>query len=265
MTPRTLALSPHLDDAAFSCGGTLARLAAQGWDVTLCTAFTRSVSSPTGFALACQLDKGLPEDVDYMALRRAEDRIACDRLGVSPLWLDLPEAPHRGYPDAKALFAPPREEDTVLGPLSDRLRGLLETPPALLLAPQALGGHVDHVLLATALRCVLPAGLPVWWWTDFPYAVRPDTHPAQPFAAAMQSLPRIAVAGDAAARLAACSAYTTQLGFQFSGPAGLADALRSAGPVEHFHAQGGEAFIPSRHPASGPGRRNVAAAGTAPA
>ena len=180
MTPRALALSPHLDDAAFSCGGTLARLAAQGWDVTLCTAFTRSMPSPTGFALACQLDKGLPPDVDYMALRRAEDRIACSRLGASSLWLDLPEAPHRGYSDAKALFAPPSDEDAVLAPLSDRLRGLLEIPPALLLAPQALGGHVDHVLLVTALRSVLPAGQPVWWWADFPYAMRSATHPARP-------------------------------------------------------------------------------------
>ncbi len=263
--PRALALSPHLDDAAFSCGGTLARLAAQGWDVTLCTAFTCSVPSPTGFALACQLDKGLPEDVDYMALRRAEDRIACDRLSVSPLWLDLPEAPHRGYLDAKALFAPPRDEDVVLAPLSDRLRGLLENPFALILAPQALGGHVDHVLLATALRSVLPVCLPVWWWTDFPYTIRPGTHPARPFEIEMELLPRIAVAGDATARLAACMAYKTQLGFQFSGPAGLADALRSVGPIEHFHAQGGEAFIPSQHPASGRERRNVAATGTAPA
>ena len=177
MTPRALALSPHLDDAAFSCGGTLARLAAQGWDVTLCTAFTHSVPSPTGFALACQLDKGLSPDVDYMALRRAEDLVACSRLDVSPLWLDLPEAPHRGYPDAKALFASPRDEDAILAPLSDRLRKLLETPPALLLAPQALGGHVDHVLLARALRSVLRTGQPVWWWADFPYAMRPGTPP----------------------------------------------------------------------------------------
>ena len=82
--PHALALSPHLDDAAFSCGGTLARLAAAGWRVTLCTAFTRSVPDPTGFALACQLDKGLGPEVDYMALRRAEDDAACAALGATP-------------------------------------------------------------------------------------------------------------------------------------------------------------------------------------
>ena len=39
--------------------------------VTVVTCFTRSVPDPQGFALACQLDKGLGPEVDYMALRRA--------------------------------------------------------------------------------------------------------------------------------------------------------------------------------------------------
>ena len=233
-----LALSPHLDDAAFSCGGTLALLAQAGWEVTICTAFTRSVSDPIGFALACQLDKGLPAEVDYMALRRAEDAAACARLGARPLWLDFVEAPHRGYDSAPALFAPPRAEDGIAAPLAHALACLLDPTPDLLLAPQAVGGHVDHVLLVRALRAVLPPGLPVLWWTDFPYSARPHSHPARPFAAEMAALPERAVAGDAAARLAACRAYATQLGFQFGGPEGLARALDAAGPVERFREEG---------------------------
>ncbi|MDO9712179.1 PIG-L deacetylase family protein [Paracraurococcus lichenis] len=233
-----LALSPHLDDAAFSCGGTLARLAAGGWTVTLCTAFTRSVPDPTGFALACQLDKGLGAEVDYMALRRAEDAAACAALGARPLWLDLPEAPHRGYRDARALFAAPLAADHVAAPLAAALAPLLDPAPDLLLAPQAIGGHVDHVLLVRALRAVLPPGLPVLWWTDFPYSLKPQSHPARPFEAAMASLPERAIEGDATARLAACAAYRSQLGFQFGGTAGLAEALAAAGPLEQFRAEG---------------------------
>ena len=239
MSRRALALSPHLDDAAFSCGGTLARLARSGWDVTVATVFTRSVPSPGGFALACQLDKGLPADADYMALRRAEDAAACAALGVHPLWLDFAEAPHRGYADAAALFAAPRPEDDVLAPLCGTFGRLVEAAPDLILAPQAIGGHVDHVLVALALRMVLPAvAPPVLWWTDFPYAMRPGSHPARPFAEAMTELPERAVTGDAAARLAACAAYATQLGFQFGGTAGLATALQAAGPVERLREQG---------------------------
>jgi LmbE family N-acetylglucosaminyl deacetylase len=235
---RVLALSPHLDDAAFSCGGTLARLARAGCEVTLCTAFTRSVPNPTGFALACQLDKGLPAEADYMALRRAEDAEACARLGAIPLWLDLPEAPHRGYADARALFAPPLAEDGIAAPLAQAIDRLLRPAPDLVLAPQAVGGHVDHLLLVRALRGVLPPGLPVLWWTDFPYAARPHSHPARPFAAAMAKLPERAVEGDAVARLSACAAYATQIGFQFGGVEGLACALSEAGPVERFREEG---------------------------
>jgi len=223
--PHALALSPHLDDAAFSCGGTLARLVQAGWEVTLCTVFTRSMPAPTGFALACQTDKGLPPAADYMAIRRAEDAEACAALGVRPLWLEWAEAPHRGYHDAAALFGPPHEADLAHG-LADWLPDL---PADLVLAPQAIGGHVDHVLLVNALR---RERRPVLWWTDFPYASRTDA--ARPFAAAMAGLAECAVVGDAGARLAACGCYRTQLSFQFGGAAGLAAALTEAGPVEAF-------------------------------
>ena len=84
--------------SVFSCGGLLAQLGDRGWRTVLATAFTATVLPATGFALACQLDKGLGPEVDYMALRRDEDRAAAAILGVSDLrWLDLPEAPHRGY------------------------------------------------------------------------------------------------------------------------------------------------------------------------
>ena len=106
-----LAISPHLDDAAFSAGGTLARLARRGWRVVIATVFTRSVPNPQGFALACQLDKGLPPDADYMAIRRAEDEAACAALGAEARHLPLAEAPHRGYGSASALFAGVRPDD----------------------------------------------------------------------------------------------------------------------------------------------------------
>ena len=95
--PTALALSPHLDDAVFSCGGLLAALVDAGWDVTLATVFTATKLPASGFALACQIDKGLSPDVDYMALRRAEDREAAAILGIADVrHQDLAEAPHRG-------------------------------------------------------------------------------------------------------------------------------------------------------------------------
>ncbi len=99
----------------FSCGGLAALLADRGWRTVLATVFTRSVVPAPGFALACQLDKGLAPDIDYMALRRAEDRAAARLLGFhrNLRWLDLLEAPHRGYESPAALFGERRADDTV--------------------------------------------------------------------------------------------------------------------------------------------------------
>ena len=130
--------------AALSCGGTLARLAEAGWAVHVATVLTASVRDPQGFALAYQTDTGPPPDADYMAVRRAEDAEALATLGAEPHRLALREAPHRGYADARALFAGVHAADVdtwssvaALAPLLDRLA------PALVLAPQALVGHVD--------------------------------------------------------------------------------------------------------------------------
>lgn len=116
--PAALALSPHLDDAAFSCGGTLHRLAQAGWDVTMATLFTGSVRDPQGFALACQTDKGLGPQVDYMALRRDEDAAAARSLGIVARHLPFREAPHRGYGSAPELFAGTRPDDAIVPDLS---------------------------------------------------------------------------------------------------------------------------------------------------
>jgi LmbE family N-acetylglucosaminyl deacetylase len=240
---RAVAISPHLDDAAFSCGGTLARLAALGWQVTICTVFTLSVPNPGRFAIACQLDKGLPPDVDYMALRRQEDLRACLRLNCEPRWLPLPEAPHRGYDNAKALFGPLSAGDDVAARLDTALAHLLDPRPDLILAPQAVGGHVDHVQVHQAVQRVLPRGVPVYWWLDFPYALRPETHPARPFAQVMDALTGHVIQGDLDARIAACRAYETQIGFQFGGAEKLEQALRAAGPGEAMRLQGDDAVL----------------------
>ncbi len=230
---RALLLSPHLDDVAFSCGGIAAMLAALGWTVRLATCFTRSLHPATGFALACQRDKGLPDAADYMALRRDEDRAACRALGAEPVWLDLPEAPGRGYGSAEALFAEPLPGDGVAGPLAKLLGELVTaTRPSLVLAPQGCGRHVDHLLVIEAVLAIW-AGLPdppaLGHYRDTPYVIRdpaaapdPRVAAAAPHAAAIP-LDRRALS----AKQAAVACYATQLGFQFGGAAPAADAIEA--------------------------------------
>ncbi|MHC2104850.1 PIG-L deacetylase family protein [Methylobacterium sp. CM6246] len=239
--PIALALSPHLDDAAFSCGGLLASLAREGWHVVMATLFTGSVADPTGFALACQLDKGLSAAIDYMALRRAEDIQAAAALGIAPpRHLPFREAPHRGYGSAPELFSETRVEDAIAADLAPALAALIAAErPDLVLAPQAIGGHVDHVQAVRALRGLdgLP---PILWWRDFPYTVR-EAAPREPLAALFAGLPahRMSLDPEAQARKrAACAAYGSQIGFQFGGPAGLDARLAREEGIERFRLTG---------------------------
>lgn len=245
MSRTALAVSPHLDDAAFSCGGTLATLARAGWQVVLATLFTRSVDDPRGFALACQLDKGFGAEVDYMALRRAEDGAAAAALGLqAPVHVPLPEAPHRGYDTAAALFGPLRPDDAVADDLRRAVLDLVAAhAPDLILAPQAIGGHVDHRQTVRALEGVPQ---PILWWRDFPYVAR-EAAPAEPFGTRMAALPVWTSVLDEAAqatRLRACAAYGSQLGFQFGGLEGLRARLAAAGPAEGFRLEGALDILP---------------------
>ena len=221
-----LALSPHLDDAAFSAGATLARLARHGWRVVVATVFTGNVDHPQGFALACQLDKGLPPTADYMGLRRAEDEAACEALNAQPRHLPLLEAPHRGYDSPAALFGGELPGDAAGAAVAEALGELLrDLAPDLVLAPRCVGGHVDHVIVRRALSTLArPLTL---WWTDWPYASRPA--PQDPFAVDDAGLRRVRVpaAPYQAAKIDACTAYATQIGYQFGGGEGLRASIHA--------------------------------------
>ena len=226
-----VAFSPHLDDAVFSAGGTLAALAAAGWRVRVVTCFTASVAHPSPFALSTQLDKGLPADVDYMALRRDEDRAALAVLGapsdrVEPLHLPLPEAPHRGYTSALDLFAGRHADDAVAAPLAAALAPHLDGAD-LVLAPQAIGDHVDHRVVAEVVAALRPDAL---FWRDAPYVLRrPEAPPWSAVPAGPEHAVDVAPHRDTKAAAARC--YATQLGFQFGGADRVAadlDALARA-------------------------------------
>ncbi len=255
--PAALFVSPHLDDVAFSCGAALAALAARGWEAHLVTVFTRSVADPRGFALECQTSKGLAPDVDYMAVRREEDAEAARPLGAASVrWLDHAEAPHRGYHSAPALFAGVHDGDQdAWRPVLVDLAALADAlDPLILFAPPAVGGHADHRHVVAAVarlaadRWAAGRPLPVAWYRDTPYVIRhPGALPPAPLADPDPPLAGRALPADAAAlaaKLDACAAYATQLGFQFGGEEAMRAALAALAAAE-----GGRAGLPAGAPA----------------
>ena len=232
-----LFISPHLDDAAFSCGATMARLAADGWRTILCTVFTKSVMSPKGFALACQLDKGLPPEVDYMKLRRVEDCRAARILNAAEvLHLSFAEAPHRGYESAAELFAEVKKDDAIWQSVAEHFVLLNDIhQPDLIFAPQGLGRHVDHRQTIRAVRQSLPTEK-ICWYRDTPYAIRqPDEVPTDLPTADLSEI-ALDISPFLEPKIAACAAYGSQINFQFGG----ANELKTV--LQNFHRTEAERF-----------------------
>ena len=218
-----LFISPHLDDVAFSCGGTLAKCLRADRAAVVCTIFTASVDDPRGFALRCQTDKGLTPEIDYMLLRRAEDAEFARLIGGARVrHLAFREAPHRGYESAAELFAGERTDDEVWREIADELKRLArESNPRIVFAPQGLGNHVDHLQTIRAVRAA-EFRAPVVWYRDTPYAIRDAAAAPAPFLPDDLSELAIAIDEEIEAKIDGCIAYTTQTDFQFGG----ADALR---------------------------------------
>jgi LmbE family N-acetylglucosaminyl deacetylase len=154
---------------------------------------------------------------NYLALRRAEDTAAARHLGAAAVrWLDLPEAPHRGYHSPAALFADLLPADDVGPELTTLLAAAVaETAPQLVFAPQSLGLHVDHRQVMQAVA-VVPPTVPVLWYRDTPYIIRqPDALPAPKLPADLAELPLPPSAAALTFKVAASQAYASQLGFQF--------------------------------------------------
>jgi LmbE family N-acetylglucosaminyl deacetylase len=174
--PDWIYLSPHLDDAVFSCGGRIAlqvRAGMRVWVVTVCA------GSPEGplsdFAQALHEYWGLAE-TDAPAARREEDRAALARLGAVAVHWDFWDCIYRRAPDGRflypnydALWGPIAEED---GALREELAlRMAELPSsATLCVPLGAGAHVDHRLVRQAAEAT---GRPLVYYEDYPYAGKP--------------------------------------------------------------------------------------------
>jgi LmbE family N-acetylglucosaminyl deacetylase len=173
---RPVFLSPHYDDAALSCGGTLAALADAGENPLILTVFGGEPSAPLSpFSAEMHVAWGLaPEDA--IAHRRQEERCAAQVLGVESRWLELPDAIYRGerYLSDDDLFGPIHpEEATLYRDIRDAIFAFLageNVQPERFYCPLGVGDHVDHQHVLAVARSLTYRGYSVLAWDDYPYA-----------------------------------------------------------------------------------------------
>lgn len=239
---RRLVLSPHLDDAALSCGGSIHRWTAAGERVLVVTLVT--ADPPEGelssFARYQHDSWQLPSQPAYQ-VRREEDKCAMAQLGADYVHLGIPDCIYRGdsngffYTSDEELFGLIHPADM---PLEEELVGRLEMLEYLpddlaVYAPLGLGNHVDHQLVRRAAERWSNNDLN--FYEDFPYA-GDIKGPISPADCTLRTV-RLEEA-DIQARIDAIACYASQIGMLFK------DLGKMESSVRRFVAQqaGGEGW-----------------------
>ncbi len=184
-------VSPHLDDAIFSCGALIKTLA-EHTKVHVINVFTKSYPTLHTLSAKAYLKQCAYTDSQKLfADRVQEDAAVLSSVGVTATNLDFVDALwrqksvhpilaplHKLLPELIHVYPTYRfhmnsgkisKHDTqTLSALIARLRALVPTD-AIVFAPAAIGNHIDHVLVRRACEAAFPNFI---YWTDFPYTTR---------------------------------------------------------------------------------------------
>jgi len=187
-----LFISPHLDDAVFSCGAFIAKLSALGHFVTVLTLFSGSPTEKLSLlARALHMDWQLPYDAP--SARRSEDLKALSIVGAKGVYADFLDCIYRWdvqsgkprYPRLEMVLGQQSvNEPCMIDEIRDYLTSIIHNGRYdHVFAPLGIGGHVDHLITHAAVRqlentCNTGQS---HYYEDLPYAIdqQPDEpHPA---------------------------------------------------------------------------------------
>ncbi len=244
MTQRinSIYFAPHFDDATLSCGGRIATETAAGDDVLIVTIMAGE--PPTDelppFAAAHHALWQLSSDA--VDTRRTEDGVACQILGARAEYWSVPDAIYRGtgspeeafYCNNDKLFGTVNSaEAALIDSLAEQMRQL---PPAdTIIAPLAVGSHVDHQVVRMAAEAVYGSSLT--YFEDYPYIQKwgiGDVVDAPGWHSTLVSFSDDALAK----KLAAVAAYSSQINHLFFDEKDMREnvkafAARTGKSVEH--------------------------------
>lgn len=185
---RWVYLSPHLDDAVFSCGGLIAQQARRGEAIEIWTLCAGDPPDERLSLFAQELHLRWGSASQPTTQRRIEDVTACQIVKATPRHFPIPDAIYRraGLNYWQSLgqepaSSPPEfqysDRDSIFGDLHPADDDLIETTAARLkseayantrlVCPLGVGGHVDHRLTIAVARKITRR---LWYYADYPYA-----------------------------------------------------------------------------------------------
>lgn len=260
---RVVILSPHLDDAALSCGGLLHAL--QGVStlvVTLCSGNPPPVATPDGSSKA-------PARRGHVSprIRRAEDIAAMRAIAAEFVHLSFPDAIYRRsletgkliYLSARQRWVAPHGDDAAhIEELFQLLRRIcLDLGPILLVSPMGIGDHVDHQITARVAMRLAAAGASLLFYEDFPYVADPcsgrgggDGPQAALARLQLEPTERLIVPVDTEGKMRLLRHYVSQVPVLFGSDEGMRAAItgyQHEGSACEFFWRAGKARTPRRN------------------
>lgn len=176
-----LFLSPHLDDAVLSCGGTIHQLTASGEPVTVLTTMAGDPPDPLpDTPIVADLHQRWQAGYSPVAVRRREDEQACAMLGAQIVHFSLGDCVYRLSDAGDPRVALYPDEDSLWGDIHplDPAPGVLRQsavpnnpPPSALYVPVGSRHHVDHRIVrdwGLWLHAQNPRGI-LFLYEEYPY------------------------------------------------------------------------------------------------
>ena len=209
-------LSPHLDDAALSCGGMIHQLAADGQIVEIWTVCAGDPPPGQLSPLAQILHERWQTAGNAPEIRRTEDAAACEVLGADPVYFDIAECIYRFRPDNgqpligsnDELFQPLPDIEKPLASQVTRMLAQHLDGESRLVSPLAVGGHIDHHQVRTAAEGL---DLPLYYYPDYPYIASGSQNQSSLIQPGWQPVQFSISDADFVAWQTAVAAYRTQL------------------------------------------------------
>lgn len=176
-TPRWVFISPHLDDAALSCGGLISDLTARGvacLNITV-TAGIPDITRSSSLIDEIQNQWQLNDPAEAVKLRRAEDINAMRLLGCQPIHLNFLDAIYRSSQDDEfyyqSIYDPIHPDESGLAEEIARSIAVHLKPDDLVILPQAIAGHVDHEIVKNSAVFLENKR---FYYLDVPYIFKTD-------------------------------------------------------------------------------------------
>jgi LmbE family N-acetylglucosaminyl deacetylase len=235
-------LSPHFDDVAFSCSGTIYTTRAEGQHTLVVTLFASEPQPPfPPLAQACHQLWQIPEGASPYRIRKLEDEQAMSALGVDYLWLNWLELIYR-IPDLSDLsqindYQADFQHDPIFPTLCQWLADLQTTyPGATFVAPLGIGGHRDHGVVFQAVLSTLDHTR-LRFFEDFPYVAYLPEEAAEQVNLYNLSPLEVDISHHLAQRIQVAGLYQSQHAMLFYPPSSFPDLIKEythAGKQSHF-------------------------------